>query len=200
MFKVDDLLKIEVDSALAVEDYFACVLKEDKGKIRVQVFDKKYQQIEIPNKEMFETPDNDFGSVIHRIQVASGKDVLNLLKKRRKNKIVEYYTKKLSPAKLTKEWREFAEAWIEYLKDTKDTNKDRLHKAMENYWIAEKESAQEDWAWETKQLIKDVALNNRVAWKKIYNFIKERYHEYDYHEKILAIAKEKNIGESCWKL
>ncbi len=200
MFKVDDLLKIEVDSTLAVNDYYACVLEGDEEKIKLQVFDKEYKQVEIPNKAIFGSQDFDFGEVVHRIQLASKKEILDLLKKRKKNKIVKYYLKKLSTIGLSKERKEFADAWIAYLKDTSEENKERLHKAVENYWVGEKESGQEDWVWETKQLIKDIALNNQMAWKKIYSFIKERYHEYDYHEQILVIAKEKGIGEPVWKL
>ena len=101
---------------------------------------------------------------------------------------------------LTAEWKEFADAWIAYLKDTSEENKGRLHKAVENYWVGEKESDQEDWVWETKQIIKDIAIGKREAWTKIYNFIKERYREHDYHEQILIIAKEKGIGEPAWIL
>ena len=34
----------------------------------------------------------------------------------------------------------------------------------------------------------------------MYLFIKERYKEHDYAEKILLIAKAKNIGENVWSL
>ncbi|QQR76352.1 hypothetical protein IPJ63_02510 [Candidatus Nomurabacteria bacterium] len=101
---------------------------------------------------------------------------------------------------LTTEWKEFADAWIAYLKDTNEENRERLHKALENYWVGEKESDQENWRWETKQLMKDVAIGNRKAWKKIYDFIKERYKEHDYHKKVLEIAESKNIGEYIWIL
>jgi hypothetical protein len=103
-------------------------------------------------------------------------------------------------SKLTKEWREFAEAWISFLGNTDEINKQRLLSAIKNYHVGEKESEQEDWEYETKQLIEKIKDNDPVAWKKIFNFIKERYHEYDYHTKILKIAESKKIGKFVWTL
>ena len=101
--------------------------------------------------------------------------------------------------KLTKEWREFADAWISFLKDPSTTNKERLHKSLDNYWVGENESEQEDWIRETKGLIKKIAENDRDSWRKIYNFIKERYHEHpDLHKEIVTIAHSKNIGQYVW--
>ncbi len=102
--------------------------------------------------------------------------------------------------KLTIIWQEFADAWLAFLENTSEENKQRLYKAIEKYPVGENESKQEDWLRETKALIDRIQSNNRDAWKKIYLFIQERYKDYDYAKKILEFAKEKNIGESIWSL
>ncbi len=103
-------------------------------------------------------------------------------------------------SKLTAVWQEFVDALIAYMENCNEETRVRFYKAMEDYPVGEKESDQEDWVWETKQIIKDIAIGKREAWTKIYNFIKERYREHDYHEQILIIAKEKGIGEPAWIL
>ena len=89
---------------------------------------------------------------------------------------------------------------LAYLENTNEENRQRLHRAMENYPVGENESKQEEWIKETKTLLNQIHANNREAWKKMYLFIQDRYKQYDYAEKILTIAQSKNIGESVWTL
>jgi hypothetical protein len=101
---------------------------------------------------------------------------------------------------LTHEWKEFAESWISFMENYTPENKERLLKAVANYRVRTSDNDQKDWVWETKQIIEKIPQNDRSSWKKIFNFIKERYAEHDYHNQILKIAEKKGVGEFVWTL
>lgn len=103
---------------------------------------------------------------------------------------------------LSKTWQEFANAWLAFLETPNEENENRLLDSIAKYPVGEKESEQEDWLWETKQIMQKIKERDRDSWRKIYNFIKERY-DSDHPEvsnKILQIAEKKKIGEYVWKL
>ncbi len=104
---------------------------------------------------------------------------------------------------LSKTWQEFANAWLAFLETPNEENESRLIKSFENYPVGEKESQQDDWVWETKQIIQKIKNNNdRDSWRMIYNFMMERYNKEhpEVCEKILEIAETKGVGEYVWKI
>ncbi len=89
---------------------------------------------------------------------------------------------------------ELKNSLLVWIKNPIERNLKRLHRAIDNTLIGESYSKQEDWVWETKQIIEDMAKNKREAWRKMCNFSREWFKE-DYTKLLIGFAKERGVGE-----